>query len=92
MSEQEQLQRLKRRQSQLEEITVDILLRQEQTEKRLAEIEQRVNDTDTLLKQVRDILREKLSLFKDCHSEQDEVELVKTTLGLILAHCNSLPE
>ena len=91
MSEQEQLQRLRRRQSQLEEITVEILLKQERTEQRLAELEQRVNCTDTLLRQVRDVLREKLSLFKDCDTEQQEVELVKTTLQLILKQYDSLP-
>ena len=92
MSEQEQMQRLRRRQSQLEEITVEILLKQEKAEHRLAVLEQRLNDTDTLLRQVRDVLREKLSLFKDCDTEQQEVELVKVTLRLILEQYDSLPE
>ena len=71
---------------------MEILLKQEKAEHRLAVLEQRLNDTDTLLRQVRDVLREKLSLFKDCDTEQQEVELVKVTLRLILEQYDSLPE
>ncbi len=71
---------------------MEILLKQEKTEHRLALLEQRLNNTDTLLRQVRDMLREKLSLFKDCNTEQQEVELVKATLRLILEQYDSLPE
>lgn len=92
MSEQEQMHLLRIRQAQVEEIVVEILLSQEKAERRVAALEQRLDNTDALLRNVRDLLRQRLALFKECDDEQQEVEMVKQTLRLLLTQYDSLPD